>query len=80
MKKTKKILLSDLSDLKNTSKNQKNVASDMSDLKSDMKACILRTENLVNKLLPISLVDIERRVRKCSFLTEEISENNTKKL
>ena len=78
--KNKKILLSELSDLKNTSKEQKKVASDIVDLKSDVKTWTLQTENLANKILPISLVDIERRVKKCSFLTEEISKKNTKKL
>ena len=77
--KNQKTLLSELSDIKNDSeKKKKNVVSDMVDMNSDLKTCMLRIDSLTEKILPVSFTEIERRMRKCSFLTEEISEKCTK--
>lgn len=76
--KTQKTLLSDLSEVKNNSKIHKDIHSEVVELKSDMKSCMLKIESVTSKILPVSFVDLERRMRKCSFLTEEISEKSTK--
>ena len=76
--KTQKKLLSELNDIKIENQKQKNVSSDVLDLKSDMRSCMIKIETLTERLLPISSVDIERRMRKCSFITEEISEKSPK--